>query len=269
MDSIQLPSRIEVGSREANSAQIVIEPCYPGYGTTLGNALRRVLLSSLPGAAVTKVRIVGATHEFSTLPNVEEDIVDLVLNLKLLRVKIHEGEEAVLKLHAKGEKTVTAGDLDLPSNVEVSSKDLVIATLTDKSAELELEITVQKGRGYVPVESQVREKGDIGLIAIDAIYTPIKTVNFKTENVRVGQMTNYDRLTIDITTDGTTTPEGAFRQAAEILVNHFSLFHDAELGAPEKTARKRTKKAAKETTEAATDEAPAAEPAAEPESKKE
>lgn len=252
MESIPLPTRIEVAKHDGNTAKIIIEPCYPGYGTTLGNALRRVLLSSLPGAAVTRVKIKDVQHEFSTLPNVKEDMVDFVLNLKQLRVKLHEGEEATLVLQAKGEKVVTAKDLKLPSNVEIANPDLVIATLTDKSAELEMELFVQRGRGYVPVEAQTREKGEIGMIAVDAIYTPMKTVNFDTENVRVGQMTNFDRLTLDISTDGTMSPQEAFRQASEILVDHFHLFRETKLAdeaAPlKKTRVKKAKPAEKETT---------------------
>lgn len=248
MESIPLPTRIEIDTQDSQSARVIIEPCYPGFGTTLGNALRRVLLSSLPGAAVTRVKMSGVQHEFSTIPNVKEDVVDLVLNLKLLRVKIHEGEEATLKLEAKGEGPVTAKALKVPSNVEIVNTDLVLATLTDKSAELEMELTVQKGRGYVPVEAQVHEKGEIGVIAVDAIYTPMKNVNFDTENVRVGQMTNFDRLTIDLRTDGTISPQEAFHQASEILVNHFTAFRDAQV--PEKAApapKRKSKKSAKET----------------------
>lgn len=246
MDSIPLPTRVEVDAREPHRASIVIEPCYPGYGTTLGNALRRVLLSSLPGAAVTQVKLNGVQHEFSTVPNVQEDIVDLVLNLKLLRVTMHEGEQATLTLQAKGEKVVTAKDLTAPSTVEIVNDDLVLATLTDKSAELDMELTVERGRGYVPVESQIREKREIGAIAVDAIFTPVKTVNFDSENVRVGQMTNFDRLTLDIETDGTITPQEAFRQASEILVQHFSLFFEKAQEAQKQPAkRSRSKKTAK------------------------
>jgi DNA-directed RNA polymerase subunit alpha len=231
-------------------AKTVIEPCYPGYGATLGNALRRILLSSLPGAAVIKVKILNIQHEFSSLPNVKEDMVDLVLNLKLLRVKIHEGENAILTLDAKGEKEIFAKDIKTPSNVDIINKDLLIATLTDKSAELQMEITVEKGRGYIPVEMQTREKGEIGTIAIDAIYSPIKTVNFSNENVRVGQMTNYDRLTLEITTDGTITPHEALQQATEILVQHFQLIHEIPVPASASAAKKtKTKKSASHTSE--------------------
>lgn len=244
MDALPLPSSVTIMPHEhdAHSASIVIEPCYPGYGTTLGNALRRVLLSSLPGAAVTRVKIAGVGHEFSTIPNIKEDVVDLLLNIKLLRVKLHEGTSGIITLAAKGETVVTGKDLTVPSNIEVTTPDLVIATLTDKSAELEIELTVEEGRGYVPVEAQSREKPELGTIAIDAIFTPIRTVNFNTENVRVGQMTNYDKLTLDIVTDGSITPGEAFRQSAEILSRHFTMFTGVELDGDAKPKRSRKKK---------------------------
>lgn len=249
MESISLPTRIHLDAADQNRATIVIEPCYPGYGTTLGNALRRVLLSSLPGAAVTRIKIKNVNHEFSTLPGVKEDIVDMLLNVKQLRVKIHEGEEATLTLRAKGEMQVKGKDIEVASNVEITNGDHVLATLTDKSSELEMELYVQKGRGYVPVETQEREKSEIGVISVDAIYTPVKHVNFNTEHVRVGQMTNYDKLTLDVLTDGTITPGEAFHQASEILVNHFQLFVDAKLSgeaAPKKASKKKAAEAAEE-----------------------
>lgn len=242
MDALSLPTKIELeaNAEDANRAKIVIEPCYPGYGTTLGNALRRVLLSSLPGAAVTWVKLHDVQHEFSTLPNVQEDVVDILLNVKQLRVKLHEGESATLTLKAHGEKVVKAKDIQTPSNAEMTNPDLVLATLTDKSAELEMELHVQEGRGYVPVEAQQREKADLGVIAVDAIYTPVRNVNFSSENVRVGQMTNYDRLTMEIVTDGSMTPAQAFAHASAILVQHFTLFQQADLQ-PEKPAKKAKK----------------------------
>ncbi len=252
MESIPLPSKVEVvpDAENENRAKIIIEPCYPGYGTTLGNALRRVLLSSLPGAAITRVKINGVQHEFSTIPNVKEDIVDLILNLKQLRVKIHEGDSGTILLHAKGGKTIKAKDLECPSNLEVTSPELVVATLTDKSAELDMELFVEEGRGYVPVEVQTREKSELGVIALDAIYTPAKMVNFETENVRVGQMTNFDRLTLDITTDGTISPGNAFHQAAEVLLNHFTLLGEAKTDtAKEEAPKKRGRKKASASSE--------------------
>lgn len=253
METIPLPTKIDVRATDPNRAVITVEPCYPGYGTTLGNALRRVMLSSLPGAAVTSVKIGKVQHEFSTIPNVKEDIVDLLLNIKQLRVKLHEGDTAILSLSVKGEKAATGAHLTCPSNAEVMNGDLVLATLTDKSAELDMELTVETGRGYVPVEQQIREKPEIGIIAVDAIYSPVRNVNFDTENVRVGQMTNYDRLTIDITTDGTVTPVDAYHQAAEILLRHFTFLHEADLpDAATGTTKKRGRKKKEDAAEPAT-----------------
>lgn len=242
METLPLPTKVEIqpDPSNPNHATVVIEPCYPGYGTTLGNALRRVLLSSLPGAAVIQVKLKGVQHEFSSLPGVREDVVDIILNLKQLRVKIHEGEEATLTLKVSGEKTVKAKDITLPSNVDVLNPDLVIAQLTEKTADFEMKLKVQQGRGYVPVEVQQREKTELGAIAVDAIYTPVKNVNFDSENVRVGQMTNFDRLTLSITTDGTLSPAEALRSAAAILVNHFSLLD--QIAVEEKTPKKRASK---------------------------
>jgi DNA-directed RNA polymerase subunit alpha len=249
MESLPLPNAVTIvaDTDDANKATITVEPCYPGYGTTLGNALRRVLLSSLPGAAATRVRIKGVDHEFSTVPGVKEDVVDILLNLKQLRIRIHEGENATLTLKATGEGAVKAKDIELPSNAEIMNPDFVLATLTEKDATLEMEIAAQTGRGYVPVEAQEREKTDLGSIALDAIYTPVKNVNFDSENVRVGQMTNFDKLRLTISTDGNITPAEAFRQATEIMLNHFTLLHEADLTIAK--ARKSKKGTKEETVE--------------------
>lgn len=245
MERIPLPTKVQFESVDDKRTKVIIEPCYPGYGTTLGNALRRVLLSSLPGAAVTAVKFSGVQHEFSAIPGVAEDVVDLLLNIKQLRVKLHEGDNAVLTLSAKGESVVRAKDITLPSNAEIANPDLVLATLTDKSAELTMELIVESGRGYVPVEAQTTKK-EIGVIAVDAVFTPVRNVNFDTENVRVGQMTNYDRLTIDITTDGTMAPEQAYTEAAEILVEHLQFLAKVEHpAAGAKKEKKATKRKAK------------------------
>lgn len=244
MDPISVPSKIDVVSSTKNRAEFVIEPCYPGYGPTLGNALRRVLLSSLPGAAITAVKIEGVDHEFSTIPSVKEDVVSIILNLKLLRFKVHADGPVTLKLNAHGEKVATSSDFEPSSEVEVVNLKQPIATLTDKASKLSLEVSISNGRGYVPVENREKEKLEIGWIAIDAIYTPMKTVNFTIENVRVGQITNYDKLILDVETDGTIRPEEAVTQAAKILVDHFNEFlkiaprGDAEL----KKKRSRAKK---------------------------
>jgi len=224
MENIPLPQKIEIKEESGNRAKIIIEPLYPGYGTTIGNALRRVLLSSLSGAAITAIKINGVQHEFSTIPHVKEDVVAIILNLKKIRFKYNEQEPTKLQLKAKGEKEVTAADIKTPSEVEVVNPKQSIATLTDKSAILEIELTISKGKGFVPVENREKEKLELGTIAIDAIYTPVKNINFEIENVRVQQFTNYDRLILDITTDGTITPQEALKTSATILVEHFNIF---------------------------------------------
>lgn len=228
MQEIKLPQHITIESVSDFRAKITIQPLHPGYGNTVGNALRRVLLSSLPGSAVTAMKIKGVDHEFSSLPHVKEDMVDLMLNLKTFRLNSHASEPVKLTLHVKGEKNVTAKDFDKNAEVDVINPDHQIATLTDKSAELKMEIWVSNGLGYVPVEAREKAHGEIGVIEIDAIYSPIRTVNFTTQNVRVEQFTNYNSLTLDIETDGSLTPEKAFRDSARILVDHFSLLSDAE-----------------------------------------
>lgn len=222
-----MPTKINYEEVDPIQGKIVIEPCYPGYGMTIGNALRRVLLSSLPGAAVTSVKIKGVTHEFSSIPNVKEDIVDILLNIKTLRVQLFEADSSTVYIKAKGEKKVTAKDIEAKSDVKIINSDLHIATLTDKNAELEIEMIVEKGLGYYPVEMREKEKLETGAIAIDAMFGPITKVRFNIENVRVEQMTNFDRLTLEIETDGTISPQDAFSQACEALVSHFSLFLDS------------------------------------------
>lgn len=225
MEELLLPSKIEVipDAANPNKATLVVEPCYYGYGLTVGNALRRVLLSSLPGAAVTAVKIDGAPHEFSTLSGVKEDVLELVLNLKALRLRMWTDEPVRLKLSVKGQREVTAADIETTSDVEIINQDLHIATLTAKDAALEMEIFVARGRGYVPVEEQVKERREIGLIAVDAMYSPVKEVGYRRENTRVGKITNYDKLVMDVETDGTVTPEEAVDQSVRILIDHFTL----------------------------------------------
>lgn len=249
MESIPVPSKFEQVESGKSHARFVLEPCYPGFGMTLGNALRRVLLSSLPGAAITAVKIEGADHEFSTLPYVKEDVVGMLLNLKLVRFNVHTDEPVHMKLSVKGDRVVTASDFEGPSSVEVVNGKQSIATLTDKAASLEIEVVVGRGRGYVPVENREKEKLDIGWIAVDAIYTPMKTVNFKIENVRVGQITNYDKLILDIETDGTIEPATAVSEAAKILVEHFSEFMKATPAESAAETPKKKRKSKKETAE--------------------
>jgi len=226
--NILLPKPPKIIKKGENRALFEIENCYPGYGMTLGNAFRRALLSSLPGAAVTSVKIKGVDHEFSTMPHVLEDVIQIILNLKQVRFKLYSDGPVVLSLKAKGEKKVKASDIKASSDVEVINKDTHIATLTDKKAEIEIEIEVDRGLGYMPVEQRKKEKLTIGSIAVDAIFSPIKRVNYEIENMRVGDRTDFNRLQIDIETDGSISPEDAFEKAARILVNHFSLFIEPE-----------------------------------------
>lgn len=227
---IHLPNDITSVVDDNNKGTFTISPCYPGYGTTLGNALRRVLLSSLPGAAITAAKIKGVDHEFSTMDYVKEDVVDILLNLKQIRLAVHSDEPVEVTLSVKGKKEITAKDFEKNSLVEVANPDQHIATLTDDAGSFELTVIVENGRGYLPVESREHEKLEAGYMAIDAVYTPIRNVNFRTEHVRVEQMTNFDKLTLEVTTDGTITPDQAFMQACQILVDHFSLLGNAVAG---------------------------------------
>lgn len=219
---ITLPQKPKITKEKDFSAVIEINDLYPGYGMTLGNAIRRVLLSSLSGAAVTFVKVKGVPHEFSTIPFVKEDVVDLMLNVKQLRFKLHSDEPQVVTLKVSGDKVVTGKDIKCPSQVEVVNKDAVIATLTDKKADLEMELTIERGMGYVPVEERKKEKLEVGLIAVDAIFTPIRKINYEVEDMRVGDRTDFNKLKVSIVTDGTIDPEDAFYKAIDILVAQFS-----------------------------------------------
>jgi DNA-directed RNA polymerase subunit alpha len=224
MENILLPSsiRFEAGSRP-NEGILVVEPCFYGYGTTLGNALRRALLSSLPGAAVTAVKIKGVTHEFQAIDGIKEDVLEIILNLKGLRLKCHSDQPVKLSLKAKGEGVVTAKDIEKNADVEIVNDDLKIATLTDAKSNFDVEITVERGRGYNPTEERSKEGADLGTIAIDALFSPVRTVGYKVENTRVGEITNYDKLTMTIETDGTITPEEAVRSSSKLLIDYFSI----------------------------------------------
>jgi len=223
MDNIALAKKIEfVKGKKENQKSVIIEPCYPGYGITLGNALRRVLLSSLPGAAVIGVKIEGVSHEFMTLPNIKEDVLEIVLNLKQLRLKIFSDEVVKLELNVHGEKVVKASDITKNSQVEIINPDLIIANITDIAGNLNMEIFVSQGRGYEIIENREDDKHEIGYIEMDSIFSPILAVSVNVENVRVGKMTNWDKLILEITTDGTITPEEACGQAGEMLIEQFA-----------------------------------------------
>lgn len=222
MEKIALPHKINFTKGEEPSQDIVtIEPFYPGYGITLGNSLRRILLSSLPGAAVIGVKIKGADHEFTAIPHVKEDALEIILNLKNLRLKIHSDEVVKLELDVHGEKEIRAKDITKNSQVEIVNPDLTLANITDMAGNLKMEIFVSRGRGYETIESREKVKHEIGYIEIDSIFSPVLAVGIKIENVRVGKMTNWDKLILNITTDGTITAEAAFKQAVEILIEQF------------------------------------------------
>ena len=217
-------ANIEVRERRENYAKFVIEPLERGFGITLGNALRRVLLSSIPGAAVTYVKIDGVLHEFSTIPGVVEDTVDLLLNLKGLPIKLNTEDPKVLSLSVSGSKEVTAGDIAPDADVEILQPNYHIATLSKKDAKLSMEIGIEKSRGYVTSDKQRNIEHMIGLIPMDSIFSPIRKVNFSVDDTRVGQSVDFDRLTLEIETNGSITPDDALSEAAQILTDQLHLF---------------------------------------------
>lgn len=222
MVTVSIPQKPKYAEIGENSGKFEIQGCYPGYGATLGNALRRVLLSSLGGAAIASVKIKGVSHEFSTVSGVKEDVIQIILNLKKIRFRMHSEESVRVSLKFKGEGAVLAGDIKCPSSVEVVNVKQEIANVTDKKTEIEMEMEISSGLGYVPVEHQTRDNKEIGVIAIDAIYSPIKRVNYVVENMRVGKRTDYDKITLEVVTDGSISPQEAFTKSCQILVSQFS-----------------------------------------------
>lgn len=221
------PSNTKVVSEEENKGVYEIDGLYPGYGHTLGNSLRRILLSSLPGAAVTKVKIEGASHEFATLPGVLEDIITILLDIKQLRFKLHTDEPQVATLDVKGAREVKGKDIKCPTQLEVISREQHIGTITDKNTRFQAELTVERGLGFVPAESLVKEKVSVGTLVLDAIFTPIRRANYEVENMRVGDRTDFNRLRIFIETDGSLSPREALRQALAIMkeqLDHLATF---------------------------------------------
>ncbi len=220
MLNLVLP-KIECDASARNYGRFIIGPLESGYGITLGNVLRRVLLASLPGAAVTSIRVSGVPHEFSSIPYVKEDMTALILNVKQLRLKLLSGETARLRVEVKGEGVITAADVECPPHVEVVNPDLHLLTADSNEADLEIEMTVERGKGYSPAEQ--RGKLPIGDIPVDAIFSPVRKANYTVERARIGQMTNFDRLIMSIWTDGTLSPQEALSQSAQILVKYLSL----------------------------------------------
>ncbi len=225
---IPLPVAPIVIKKGKNQAVFEVQGLYPGYGVTVGNTLRRVLLSSLEGVAVTEVKIKGVAHEFSTIAGVQEDVIMILLNLKNLRFKIHEGTTQKVILSVKGEKEVTGADFALSPQVKLANPELHIATITDKKTELEIEIKIEKGIGYEPKDHRKIKSTEIGAIILDAIFTPIKNVNFQVESMRIGDRTDFDKLSLQMETDGTLTPEEAFYEACDIIIKHFSIIFEGK-----------------------------------------
>lgn len=227
MEPILLPSKIrfEHGERP-HEGVLTVEPCAQGYGTTLGNALRRVLLSSLPGAAVTAVKIRGVEHEFSTMTHVKEDVLEIILNLKALRMKLFSEEPVKLSLMVKGQKDVTAADFTKDAQVEIVNPELHVASLTDASASMEMEVWVAPGRGYQTTEERLKEKMELGVIAIDALFSPVLNVSYKVEATRVGEKTDFDKLILRVETDGTVDALDATKQALAILQDYLNVLKD-------------------------------------------
>lgn len=217
--NVTLPSKPRVVSEEGLRGVFEIDNLYPGYGHTLGNSLRRIILSSLPGAAITQVKIEGAEHEFSTLEGVREDVITILLNLRRVRLTLHGDEPMTIKIKKTGAGMVTAADLIVPTQVEILNPEQHIAEVTAKGTTFEMEILVEKGLGYVPREIHQKDKVEIGTIALDAVFTPIRRANYEVENMRVGDRTDYNRLRISIETDGTFTPRVALEKAIEIMVH--------------------------------------------------
>lgn len=222
LHEIQLPE-LKTVKEEGNRATFAVEPLHSGYGMTLGNSLRRVLLSSLGGAAITAVKIDNVSHEFSAIPGVKEDVVEVLLNLKKIRFRVFSDEPQLVMLTKTGKGPVLASDIRTTSDVEVVNGDQVIAVLDTDKTKLNMELRIEKGRGYVPVESREDEELEVGMIAVDAIYSPVQRVRYTVENTRVGQVTDLDRLVIEVETDGTITPADALSQGSEVLVRHFGV----------------------------------------------
>lgn len=241
MEHILLPSTIEFAATDdANVTRVVITPCHQGYGTTIGNALRRVLLSSLPGAAVEAVKVDGVQHEFSAVEGVQEDMVEIILNLKQLALLVHSDQPVRLQINKKGKGPVTAADFEKNADVEIINPEMIIANITDDKKQFEMEVIVGNGLGYVTSAQKDSSNLDLGTVLTDSFYSPVKDVGYAIENTRVGDITDYEKLVITITTNGTLSAQEAVARATDILTNHFNLLikaaRDGEASVQEKDA---------------------------------
>ncbi len=246
--TILLPSKPKVVSEEGESGVFEIEGLYPGYGHTLGNSLRRIIFSSLPGVAITSVKIAGVNHEFSVLEGVKEDVITILLNLKKIRMRFSTDEPQTLYLKVKGEKEVKASDLEVPGQVEILTPDEVIVTVTGKNTLLDMELRAEKGLGFMPKEMIDKSRVDIGTIALDGIFTPIRRASYEVENMRVGDRTDFNKLRMSIETDGTISPSVALSSAIEIMINQLKAvvgFKEDEPMLPEKDNRREPGSAAR------------------------
>lgn len=225
-NTILLPSKLKTVNEDSTSGVYEIEGLYPGYGHTLGNALRRIILSSIPGAAITKIKIAGVEHEYSTMSGVKEDALTIVLNLKRLRFRLDTDEAVTAKLKVKGDKVVTGEDFELPGQVSLMNPDQHIALITDKKSELDIEVTIEPGLGFVPKPNNKKSRAEIGEIVIDAVYTPIRKVSYEVEEMRVGDRTDHNRLRISIQTDGSLTAREALEYSITIMLQQFRAILD-------------------------------------------
>ena len=217
--NITLPSKPKIIKEEDFTGIYEIDGLYPGYGHTLGNSLRRIILSSLQGAAITQIKINGVNHEFSTIDGIKEDVIAIILNIKKVRLSVDSDEPQLLSIKTKGAGKVTAGDIKTPTQVSIMNPDLVLFEVTDKSKDLDIELTAERGLGYVPKEVIHKDRVDVGTIALDAIFTPIKRVNYEIENMRVGDRTDFNRLRIFIETDGTISPKESLEKSIETMIS--------------------------------------------------
>ena len=216
--NIALPSKPKIVLEEGFKGVYEIDGLYPGYGHTLGNSLRRIILSSLPGDAIVELKINGVGHDFSTIPGIKEDVIAIILNIKKIRVKLNSDEAQTITLKVKGEGKFTAGDITLPTQVSITNPEYLVLTSTNKNTDITLEMRVEKGLGYVPKEDLHKDRVDVGTIALDGVFTPIRRVHYETENMRVGDRTDFNRLRISIETDGTITPKQALEKSIEIMI---------------------------------------------------
>jgi len=240
--SINMPSKPKVVKEDGTEGVYEIDGLYAGYGHTLGNSLRRIILSSLPGAAITKVNIEGVQHEISNISGIKEDVINIILNLKRIRFKIHGDESQTATISVKGSKIVTANDIKAPTQLEILNKDADIATLTAKDSKLNIEMTVEKGLGYATRDVLHKERVGIGTIHLDALFTPIRRVNYEVENMRVGERTDYNRLRFFIQTDGSISPHEALEKSIEIMIGHLRSIRGFQEEEMEKMLEKETEK---------------------------